>query len=123
MSWRASCFVSAAEEFAVTVLQAHQVMGAVVTLKPWLLKWYQTKQGMRPFALSGISEAGYAPLRAKWYAHTRGGGCALVCRRSHARMTGYELVEGERLEWPEELRVFLKEPVDFWRIRKLLPQK
>jgi hypothetical protein len=33
------------------------------------------------------------------------------------------LVEGERLEWPEELRVFLKEPVDFWRIRKLLPQK
>ncbi len=64
MSWRASCFVSAAEEFAVTELQAHQVMGAVVTLKPWLLKWYQTKQGTRPFALSGICRPVAAVVRS-----------------------------------------------------------
>ena len=67
-------------------------------------------------------EVGYAPLSVKWYLQTPCGSCVLVCRHSHARVTGYELVEGERLEWPEELRIFLKEPVDFWRIRKLLPQ-
>ena len=64
LSWRASCFMSAAEEFAVTALQAHQVMGAVVTLKPWLLKWYQTKQGTRPFALSGMRRPVAAVVRS-----------------------------------------------------------